>query len=638
MKKIIYILFLVLIVGCASSQAQNFKTHKVKQGETIESIAKRYQVSTQDIYGLNPDAKKGIKTNAVLIIPNSKSSNSAPQATIEKELVGFKQHKVKRKETLYSLAKEYDVEEAEIKKHNTFLYANNLRKGDDLKIPVYKKVFTVSKPESTTKIYTVLPKEGKWRIAYKFGITIDQLEALNPDMGEVLNVGDQIHVPNINQKEEKPIDEAYSYYKVLPKEGFYRLKLKLGVEQEQLEILNPGLKESGLKEGMILKIPYNATVGETTNTEQQEIDLTDRIKSSNTKHLVIMLPFQLNKVDADSIQDAKKELTSNPFLSMSMDFHSGALMALDSLKKLGVNLKVDVYDTKNLLSEVSHILNSNEFSDVDAVIGPFMQNNIEKVASELKTYQVPVISPITKNVTLTENVFQSRPSESLLYDKIVDFVKNDSIKQHVIIVSDAKHTKVSDNLKRTFMSASQVFSRKNKKGEDAFYILDQDLLAALKPGKNLVFLESDNPGFVSNVTSKLNSMKNKERNIVLVTTNMNAAFEDDEVSNYHLSHLDFHFPTISKSYNEDDNNSFVKAYEKRYGITPNKVAVRGFDITMDVVLRLVSSEDLYLSVTEAPLTEYVENKFAYKKKFLGGYYNDTVYLVKYQDLKIVEVN
>ncbi len=629
---------MVLIFGCASSQAQNFKTHKVKQGETIESIAKRYQVSTQDIYGLNPDAKKGIKTNAVLIIPNSKSLNPAPQATIERELVGFKQHKVKRKETLYSLAKEYDVEEAEIKKHNTFLYANNLRKGEDLKIPVYKKVFTVSKPESTTKKYTVLPKEGKWRIAYKFGITIDQLEALNPDMSEVLNVGDQINVPNINQKEENAIDEAYSYYKVLPKEGFYRLKLKLGVEQEQLEILNPGLKESGLKEGMILKIPYNATVGETSNTELQEIDLTNRIKSFNTKHLVIMLPFQLNKVDADSIQDAKKELATNPFLSMSMDFHSGALMALDSLKKLGVNLKVDVYDTKNLLNEVSNILNSNEFGDVDAVIGPFMQNNIEKVASNLKAYNVPVISPITKNVTLTENVFQSRPSESLLYDKIVNFVKKDSTKQHVIIVSDTKHTKVSNNLKRTFMSASQVFSRKNKKEEDAFYILDQDLLAALKSGKNIVFLESDNPGFVSNVTSKLNSMKNRERNIVLVTTNMNAAFEDDEVSNYHLSHLEFHFPTISKSYNEDDNNSFVKAYEKRYGITPNKVAVRGFDLTMDVVLRLVSSEDLYLSVNEAPVTEYVENKFAYKKKFLGGYYNDTVYLVKYQDLKIVEVN
>ncbi|PWI31464.1 peptidoglycan-binding protein [Flavobacteriaceae bacterium LYZ1037] len=637
MKKIIYILTLVLIFGCASTKAQNFKTHKIQQGETIESIAELYHVSINDIYGLNPDAKKGLKPNSVLIIPKSKGYNPAPQATIEKELVGFKEHKVKRRETLYSLAKKYNLEEADIKKHNTFLYANNLRKGDVLKIPVYKKVLIVSEPESTTKKYTVLPKEGKWRIAYKFGITTDELVALNPDMKEVLNVGDQINVPNIDLKEENPIDEAYSYYKVLPKEGFYRLKLKLNVEQEQLEILNPGLKESGLKEGMVLKIPYNATVGENADSTEEGVDLTNNIKNYTSKHVVIMLPFQLNKVDGDSIQDAKRELKTNIYLSMSLDFHSGALMALDSLKKLGVNLKVDVYDTKNMVSEVSHIIKTNSFSDVNAVIGPFTPNNIEKAASELKAYNIPVVSPITKNVTLSENVFQSRPSESLLYDKMIDFVKKDSTITNVVIISDSKHTKVNDNLKRTFLSASQVYSRKNKKGEDAFYILDQDIASRLKPGKNMVFLESDNPGFVSNVTSKLNSMKNKDTNIILATTNMNAAFEDDEVSNYHLSHLEFHFPTISKSYNEDDNNAFVKAYEKRYGITPNKIAVRGFDLTMDVVLRLVSSEDLYLSVTEAPLTEYVENKFAYKKKFLGGYYNDTVYLVKYQNLKIVEV-
>lgn len=58
---------------------------------------------------------------------------------------------------------------------------------------------------------------------------------------------------------------------------------------------------------------------------------------------------------------------------------------------------------------------------------------------------------------------------------------------------------------------------------------------------------------------------------------------------------------------------------------------------MDVVLRLVSSEDLYMSIDKAPMTEYVENKFAYKKKTFGGYYNDTIYLVKYDNLNIVEV-
>jgi len=298
---------------------------------------------------------------------------------------------------------------------------------------------------------------------------------------------------------------------------------------------------------------------------------------------------------------------------------------------------VDVYDTKNSLSEISHILNTHSFEDVDVVIGPFMSNNLEVVTSKLKPHKVPVVSPITKTVVLSENVFQSRPSEELMFNKMIEHVKKDSSKTKVIIISDAKNSQVSQNIKGHFASASQVFSRKNKSGNDAFYILDGDITSVLQPGKNIVFLESDNPGFISNVTSKLNSFKNRSRDIVLVTTNMNAAFEDDEVSNYHLSNLALHFPTISKSYNLEDHNSFVMAYEKAYGITPNKVAVRGFDLTMDVILRLVSSDDLFQSVNEAPLTEYVENKFSYKKKFLGGYYNDSVYLVKYQDLKIVEV-
>jgi hypothetical protein len=51
----------------------------------------------------------------------------------------------------------------------------------------------------------------------------------------------------------------------------------------------------------------------------------------------------------------------------------------------------------------------------------------------------------------------------------------------------------------------------------------------------------------------------------------------------------------------------------------------------------VSSDDLYKSVNDSPLTEYVENKFEYKKKLFGGYYNEASYLVKYQDLRIVEI-
>ncbi len=648
MKKLIYILILVLAFSCASTQAQNYKTHKVRSGETVETIAKQYNVTPTAIYGLNPDSRKELKTNSVLIIPKAEVVIQEPKKTVSKELKGFKNHKVKRKETLYSLAKQYNVTQDEIKKHNTFLYANNLRKGDKLEIPIYKTTTTVEPVKSATQNYIVKPKEGKWRVAYQFGITVQELEDLNPEMGEVLQPGQSIIVPNLESKEVKTVDDRYSYYTVLPKEGFYRLKLKLNLEKEELEKLNPGLEETGLKSGMVLKVPFDSSIAaqnsgiEGNLLEGEQLITSDlitqvKLNDGSQKHIAIMLPFKLNKIDTDSVSDVKELIKKDRTLSISLDFHSGVLMALDSLKKLGLNLKVDVYDTKNMQSQVSSILRQNNFDETDVVIGPLMPKLFNNVASELKGKNIALVSPIAKTVDLNENVFQSRPSDEALVKKIVSHYKADSTAQ-IVVVSDLNNKATSTMLKREFSRASLVSSRTNKKtGKDAYYIFDQDLKNALKPGNNIVFLETDNAGLVSNVTSILNSLATNDIKITLATTNENRAFEGEEVSNYHLSNLHFTYPSISKTVNEEDNNSFVKKYKREYGVTPNAYAVRGFDLTMDVVLRLVSSNDLYQSVNDSPLTIYVENKFGYKKKLFGGYYNDTVYLVRYNDLKIDEI-
>ena len=642
MKRILLVLILVLAFGFTSVEAQNFSTHQVKKGETIEAISKRYFVTPFDIYKLNPDAKKDLKPNTVLIIPISKAKK--PTITINKELQGFNEHKTKRKETLYSLSKKYNVSEDDIKKYNKFLYSNTLRKGDRLQIPKYKITKIVEELEAT-KRYTVQPKEGKWRIAYKFGVTVEELEVLNPGITEVLKEGDVINVPNLKDEAEKQFDDQYSYYKVLPKEGFYRLKLKLDLEQDQLEALNPELKEIGLKSGMILKIPHSDAIEGLIEGESEVVNLVNSISDFETKHIAIMLPFRMHRVDFDSISDAKKSLKKDPYLNVSLDFHSGVLMALDSLKTLGISLKVDVYDTRYEVSEVSRIIRENDFENIDAVIGPLTPASFNKVASELEKYNTPVISPIGTKLKLHDNVFQSRPSDDLLKTKVINFAKSDSLIGNIIIIADTKNVATANELKREFNIDKLVYSRKSKEGEDEFFVTKEDIEVALKPGKNLVFLETQNEGYASNVTSVLASLNNKvdpesteePSEIVLVTTNINSAFEGDQINNTHLSNLQFHFATASKEYNENDNNAFVKKYDKLYNITPNKRAVRGFDLTMDVVLRLVSSDDLYTSVNNTPLTEYVENKFAYKKKLFGGYYNDSVYLVKYDDLTVVEV-
>ena len=618
--------------------AQEYKTHKVKINETIESIAIEHKVTPFDLYALNPDAKKKLNPGTVLIIPTSaktlKANDSIPKE--RKSLDGFKKHRVKRNETLYSLSKEYDVAIDEIKKYNKRLYSENLRKGDRIEIPKYKTVKNEVVLENTIKKYKVEPREGKWRIAYKFGITVPQLELLNPDMEPVLQPGQELNVPNIETSDEKIVEDTFNYYTVLKSEGFMALNRKLGVTKEQLEALNPEIIEDGLKLGMVLKVPGDARtsllVKDLANT-----DLTKRLTNFKPKHIALMLPFKTDKIDADSVEAAKKAIRTDALLSVSLDFHAGVLMALDSAKNLGISTNLKVFDTKNNATEIAKILRENDFSRYDAVIGPLLTENFDRVATELKNDNIPVLSPLTMPKNLYDNVYQTIPSTKLLEETIIKFVKSDSLPKQIIIVSDSKNTEIRDRLKTEFPSAKLVKSRKNKEGEEAYFIYQTDLLNVIGTVKNIVFLETKNEGFASNVISMLNGMDTSANEIILMTTNKNKAFEGKEISNYHLSNLKFHYPSPNKTTDlASASNPFVRSYRRLYNVSPNKYAVRGFDLTFDLLLRLSYQDNLFKASAGDLETEYVENKFRYSKKLFGGYYNEAVYIVKFDDLTIIE--
>ena len=134
----------------------------------------------------------------------------------------------------------------------------------------------------------------------------------------------------------------------------------------------------------------------------------------------------------------------------------------------------------------------------------------------------------------------------------------------------------------------------------------------------------------------LNSLSVDRKEIVLMTLDKNKAFEGKDIDNNNLSHLKFHYPSVNRDFDETQSNGFVSAYRKEYGVSPSKYAVRGFDITLDLLMRLASEDNLYDASGEAVETEYIENKFRYTKSFFGGYVNEAVYIVKYDDLRIVE--
>ena len=101
-----------------------------------------------------------------------------------------------------------------------------------------------------------------------------------------------------------------------------------------------------------------------------------------------------------------------------------------------------------------------------------------------------------------------------------------------------------------------------------------------------------------------------------------------------MSNLHFQYPSVN--FESRFSEAFEKRYIQQFGTFPNKYAIRGFDVTMDVLLRLSKFGTLYTQ-TSSFQTAYLENKFQYFLQPYGGYKNEAGYILKYEDLHIVKV-
>jgi LysM repeat protein len=117
MKKLFLVLFFLLFASNLFAQ-NNYQSHIVEKGETVDSISEKYNVSEETIYLLNPDVKHVIKTGVILILPiNGKEIT-----------VSIKKHRVKKRETIKSIASKHYISEDLLKKYNKDLYAREVGK------------------------------------------------------------------------------------------------------------------------------------------------------------------------------------------------------------------------------------------------------------------------------------------------------------------------------------------------------------------------------------------------------------------------------------------------------------------------------------------------------------------------------
>lgn len=640
MKYILAFAF-ALLLFVTPANAQEYRKHKVEKGETVVSISKKYQITPYDIYRLNPDARNGIQLNSVLLIPNP-PTKPLPAGTPVKETptkVVNTIHKVEAKETLYSIAKKYNVTPDALEKANATLVKDGLKTGDELIIPikgsgvaaqaaVAEKQIAAGK-ETTYMYHTVEAGETVYSIAKTYGMTVQLVEDLNPEVKDSLPLGYKLKlaknaviaeskVPDVhpvNTGVVKPVvpaaqEDVYMEYAVQPKETVYSLLKRSGLTEAELLKLNPEIKD-GLREGMVIKIPKDSG----TFVPGQLASLQSSLVKTKPKKLALLLPFNTYRIESDTVRG--KLLRTDKLLNLTLDFYAGALVAIDSAKTLGLPLDVKILDAKETSPRSSDIATlKGEITGVNAIIGPFFQSNTESAA--LLMPNAAVISPLAKDTgKALPNLYYSIPTDDLMRKTLFDYIRSKD--GNVVAIIDRKKTASRDFIKANYT---------------AFRIIDagstaEAIRALLVTGKtNYVILDAESLAHISGALRMLVDAQ-KNYTIQLAVPDKNDRYDHDEVALDKLVKLKLLYPSITRDDNDQQHELFAKVFREKNGFNPTAYATRGFDITFDTILRLFQEEDFKTTMTQKT-SEQVENKFMYLAQ-AGGNYNNGVYIMQFDE-------
>lgn len=369
MKYFSYLFLLVFFSVFSAFSQEKYTQHAVVKGETISEIAAQYNIQPSAIYKLNPKSKKGIKYHSVLLIPVKPTKHKKPFAEVANNSTE-KIHEVLPKETLYGIAKLYNVSVEDLYKINLKLEKEGLKKGDKINIPgtdfnhlvtttklvqgieikntniqekksakievtVLPKIEIIVENSIQEIVREVLPKETKYSIAKQYGITVADLQKANPSIGKhALKAGQKITIQLktdsnfglTEKKESSKIEKDIAVVtkavvdnttveteitrEVLPKETKYGIAKEYGISVSELEKQNPEIIKN-LPIGYILKIRSSKAI-ETSAFVKEQVVVKEESRFENTNRN--LSPSQ--KVDfAEQLISTASENIGTPYRS-----------------------------------------------------------------------------------------------------------------------------------------------------------------------------------------------------------------------------------------------------------------------------------------------------------------------------------
>lgn len=313
---------------------------------------------------------------------------------------------VQRNESLIDVANKLSITRDDIINTNPGA-ADGIKMGQKLYLPVSDfeesdNTLSGSTADGTQLRYKVGKGETLFGIAYRFGVTPDDIAALNPKVNAGVKAGDVILIPagakdkQADTKKELPKAKHTAEAVLTQNEG----NVMVDDTPRNLRPVNPPVVE--------IK-PEECAEG-TEETTALVDDTADNV-SADTARIALLMPLML-----DDMQNGKQS-------KHSLDFVRGFMLGVKSMNEMSVPAEISVFDTRESAEEIAKVLSADNLHDVDVVIAPEDAASLRPVAdaaSKLDTYVLNLFAIQDTTYMTDSQVIQANIPAQLMYEKAAE--------------------------------------------------------------------------------------------------------------------------------------------------------------------------------------------------------------------------
>lgn len=413
----------------------------VKKKETIYGISRELGISKEDIIKYNPSVgTKGLQKDQVLYFPVSDFSKSKNQ---NEEVVNYLTHKVKRGETLYSLAKIYSITVEQLVEANPEV-RSGLKENYTLIIPNT----IVENGEVAGMPYLVKAGDTLYRLSINFEVSLDDIFAANPGVSpDNFQEGIIILIPTTKKQPKEKIPETVFVSEKAEKEdSFESLSEEYGIPVSDLKDANPDMDE--LKKGKTVIIPIVQNVDScTVNIDNSYDSIIAQASIENGINISILLPFE--------------STNNNPGKRSQYyrDFYRGFLLGVYELANPAKKINICAYDINS--GNINNVLSNQQVKNSTIIFAPAENELLSQILQFGKEHNINIVNSFVvndDNYLDNNNLFVLSTPSSYMYSSVQDYIETTYDGYNVVLLndSDSENKPLIDYLENLSLKTSTI--------------------------------------------------------------------------------------------------------------------------------------------------------------------------------------